>query len=757
MPIQLVSSHSAYHRAINTSYPDVLVVSFKFLISKQDRSFILFLNPRKVPNYFLLKLNFILGSTDIISDLEISKSNKYLVSGSFNGSIKLFSMDTMTEIYCFSDTTAANSKIMSLHISDDDKEITFTTDNATIGVMNIDFITDPERKFLASKQISRLAPALADTDAILHISDSEKRKEMMKKYQDLQILPYNWNLLHLITLFRYSDISLVPSYSEFKVRFLVDKDNKTPLHYLIEQHEKDFTSANTLLKYILDYLEDRSRSFFEYQKTIESLTTQFDFIIANADPKLISRFLDLCYRNTPAAYGSELPPFGEPINKYISSKTPTLVSKAEKICTLGSDPIAYYTNMLHLDYSLGSEDMLKKVIFLTGIKHEVVFQHPLMHNFVQYLWNKTLYVRWFMGLLFSALMLMLSVYIGLNQRILPLEIFIMIVTWVFLANEFLQMKALGVKYITIPWNWVDIIHLALIISYIITRFIDSDDYFGKAWMSTGIIIAGYLRWISYLRVFKTTRHLIEIITSTIKGTRGFMVILGFITLGFSLIFMEFYRYRQYQEKGYALHLYETYKLLYADADDSSYSLSEKLLLSLILFLFNILLLNMLISIMGNVFQKVQDQYVMIDSLTRLELILEGLITMKTITIPTRKKDQDKGYLVNCIKNDRNVKKSRNEPADSNSRTQAAPSDEVKFLKERVEILITRLCDKEAEINDLKNRASLIELENVGPEETLKRNQVLLAKKMTGFGGRGNGVELTDIAIRGEDCLNFELW
>lgn len=325
----------------------------------------------------------------------------------------------------------------------------------------------------------------------------------MLQYQDLQILPYNWNLLHLITLFNYSDIPLIASYSQFKVRSLVDIYNKTPLHYIIEQYPKDFTSANILLEYILDYLDDKTRSFFEYQTTIQSLTSLFDFIISNADTTLISRLLNLCFINTPKAFGIELPRFGEPLSKYIFSKTPTLMSNTE-ICTLGSDPISYFTNMFHLDYSPGSEDMFEKVLVLSDIDNEAVFEHPLIENFVDYLWKKTRYVRWSMGLLFSALMIMLSIYIGLNERLLALEIIIIIVASMFLGIELLQMKALGRKYVLIPWNWVDISHLSLVVAFIITRFANSDNYLAKAWMSTIIIIAGYLRWISYLRLFKTT-------------------------------------------------------------------------------------------------------------------------------------------------------------------------------------------------------------------------------------------------------------
>lgn len=120
---------------------------------------------------------------------------------------------------------------------------------------------------------------------------------------------------------------------------------------------------------------------------------------------------------------------------------------------------------------------------------------------------------------------------------------------------------------------------------------------------------------------------------------GFMLVLTFITIGFSLVFLEFNR-----DTDYSGHIYDTYKLLYGDLDDDEFSISQKLLLAFILFMLNVVLLNLLISIMGDSYDKTQERKVLTDSLTRLGMIRETLIFLRVIS---RKKNNNRGYLIFC--------------------------------------------------------------------------------------------------------------
>ena len=105
---------------------------------------------------------------------------------------------------------------------------------------------------------------------------------------------------------------------------------------------------------------------------------------------------------------------------------------------------------------------------------------------------------------------------------------------------------------------------------------------------------------------------------------GFIVIIALIITGFSLIFLVFDR-----KEEYGFYLYEAYNVLYGPvSNDSDFGFSEKLLASGVLFFLNVVLLNLLISIMGGSYDRVLEKRDRTDALTRLEMKQEGMTYMK---------------------------------------------------------------------------------------------------------------------------------
>ena len=130
---------------------------------------------------------------------------------------------------------------------------------------------------------------------------------------------------------------------------------------------------------------------------------------------------------------------------------------------------------------------------------------------------------------------------------------------------------------------------------------------------------------------------------------GFIVVLVFLFLGFTLISVKF-------DRGEALYgdlLYATFRLQFGSYDDSSYGVFQKLLTAFIVFLLNVVLLNMLISIMAASFERVQDEIALNDSLTRLDTALEAMVYMRSASLLLKKKtrNREEGYLIYCEPDD----------------------------------------------------------------------------------------------------------
>ena len=120
---------------------------------------------------------------------------------------------------------------------------------------------------------------------------------------------------------------------------------------------------------------------------------------------------------------------------------------------------------------------------------------------------------------------------------------------------------------------------------------------------------------------------------------AFIIILVFIIIGFALIFLEFAR-----DNVYGVQVYSTYQVLYGNVPEDVTTVSQQLFAALILFLLNVVLLNLLISIMGDSFDKIQERRILTDSLTRLEIILESMTYMRVFG---REEVGTRGYLIFC--------------------------------------------------------------------------------------------------------------
>ena len=350
-------------------------------------------------------------------------------------------------------------------------------------------------------------------NSFLNQRDHLNRNKNLIAYQDLYCGPHNWTVLHLLALFEPQSISTIPPYQEFEVSFILDKYKKTPLHYLIAHKRIDYLMINVIFEYILDYLEDNEkRTSYEYQAITDSLSPIFLFIVSKMNSNLVKRYLGLCFSFSPTMYGQVLPKFGKPLSHYSFSKTPIVQPSIQaKIHQDGQDQIAFKSLMLRFDYDITSDDMFRCVTIFSQMNNEDFFRSNAIANLIDYLWRSNKPFMKKIAFLYTALIILVSVYVVIGKPLFPLEVAILVLTSFFLISELVQLYKLGKNYFTSIWNWADIAYFALTFTIIISSFLDFHNEMYQNWMFAGMIISGYLRWISYLRLFGTTSESFGII------------------------------------------------------------------------------------------------------------------------------------------------------------------------------------------------------------------------------------------------------
>ena len=133
---------------------------------------------------------------------------------------------------------------------------------------------------------------------------------------------------------------------------------------------------------------------------------------------------------------------------------------------------------------------------------------------------------------------------------------------------------------------------------------------------------------------------------------SFIAISIFILLAYSLVSLQFDR-----ETEFVDHLLTGHGFVYAYYDTESLSASEIIIMIFFLFIISVVLLNLLIAIMYDSYEKVEGRRVLVDSLEKLDMITE-VIVIKRMFIQIwaklfkraakyREIKKEKSYLVFC--------------------------------------------------------------------------------------------------------------
>jgi len=329
------------------------------------------------------------------------------------------------------------------------------------------------------------------------------------KQPKLFVLPFRWTILHIVSIHaNHEFIAKMPDYTQFQMPFLLDTFDRTPFHYLVSHKNVNSITVNIIFGYLCDYLEDcHLKNPFEFQKIVDSLTPLLPFIFQKIEIKSRQRFLLMIYTKSTVPYSNPVPIFGTILSEsafFCDSPVLTQETRQKIWDDQGTAQVEFRSNFLYLDYDILSQDMNDLIGCLKMQKGEEMFKMPVVMRLIDHLWGQAEKPLIIFFALYSMFTIGLSVYLTLKDRCLPYEITLLAISVLFTANEFWQILNLKTSYLEDLWNWLDLAHLLLTVAFLIARIADNDNELARAWISTLIIVLGYLRWISLLKIFKPT-------------------------------------------------------------------------------------------------------------------------------------------------------------------------------------------------------------------------------------------------------------
>ena len=339
--------------------------------------------------------------------------------------------------------------------------------------------------------------------------------QFAKNMKGFYCTPQYWTLAHYVTIFRPETLPELLSDPEFEVPFMLDCYKRTPLQYLVAHPSFDNSMANNLLEYILNYVERiAEKRSYEAHEILDSLSAIFIFIIMRMDPALVDRYLRLIWTQARAPMNNILPKYGKSETRLCYLPASTILTQTQKtLFEQGLDQITFKVIRLPLDYSINSDQMHNLAFALTHTKNEDYLKITAVSSIINYLWLEAQPFLRIMALIYSLFMILLSADVAIDDRNLGLEVVVVCLALGLVGSEAIQMWKLGRHYLNI-WNIADLTTLLLTIIFFIIRFAGAGDVFMQQSFFSVILIFGYVRWISFLRIFDATRKLLSHLLET---------------------------------------------------------------------------------------------------------------------------------------------------------------------------------------------------------------------------------------------------
>ena len=540
--------------------------------------------------------------------------------------------------------------------------------------------------------------------------DNENIEIWLKKFPVL--LPFYFNFLHIAALFdnkfpfhftKFGKINIPISYF-LQLDFL----SQTCVDIVLKLKFKSL--LKTYMQHLINSLKDNNTTFYEklrifaYDYNFEQNNSIYPFFlqllsIFEHDTTIVSEFVDLSYMDIDPVcfYGSySCDELVAP--KYIVIENVSDLRSEDALKNVLSPKLQYLSQLgrLVLTQKKKQADIKCKVCLLKGFTeindysqklHKKImrfnpenqlFSNKIFQMLIKYKWET--YARRCLLQEFIAFLIIFFIYLANNIYILPirnvhlndefgnkydtialaLEICIITYFTYYALREILQMKNSGFSaYFSSPWNICDLILIPLTIAgasldiYQISlkySYISSE----KIIYSVTLLIF-WGRILSYSRAFEGTGFMIRLVIQVILDMKYFLFLIILFTLAFtSSGYMLQVGFQISQWDSFILF----YRLMLGDFtlyDANFVDVENSTILWIIMILFTLLLsvimLNLLISIIGETFSKVRAAESSMKYYELYSIIIEIDNSMSQSTIKKMREERKIGNYLICLYNE----------------------------------------------------------------------------------------------------------
>jgi WD40 repeat protein len=550
------------------------------------------------------------GNFDVIYELALTYDSRYLVSAFHDGSLRIYNIHENRQEAVLSGHTDG---IKSLQISKDGRYIISGSDDKSIKLWDT-------TNYFYNCSIAQTcsSPALYGTqypfrsarfvDAIISGFASSSPEVWMN---DMMIVPYKLNVLHVLCYYNIPD--KLRSALNDGCPIVINDNGETPLSIALNRRSQN--SIDVLLEYVIEL----SSQDMHRMRAVVQILSQDMCSLMKRGSSILGNFLDVVFVASEPSF--EVPKYSLPQYYLTDSRfiqKENIVIKLDNTNSLAIQEneevlVEFKTSFFNLNFESGSYESLN---FLTSIQ-ECTYRNILTSDFISSLiemkWD-SIWIYVLIQSLFYWLNLAVLTYLLLNSSSFLALVSFLVLNSLFLNYEIFQIICMRSEYFKDAWNYLDIVRLVAGFSWAILGYYNIS-YMPLSWVITLIF---WIRGLTYFRTFRYTRFFVRMILECVKDSFSFMIILLYSTLAVASLYVVSNPGLNSMADAFEL----SYQVNMGEFSNDKNNLFQWICFFSATILNCIIMLNLLISILGDSFEKSQMMAREADILEMLDLVIE---------------------------------------------------------------------------------------------------------------------------------------
>ena len=555
-----------------------------------------------------------LGHTNVVKTVKFFADSNMLMSASLDFTVQIWNADEEIHDFNLQGHTLA---VRCADLTSDGRYVVSASNDCTIKLWDLQSIGELE-----------LVDISGTLDSFLYLTKIKtKASPSLINYKAL-FSPLRVNLAHIYAYLGYED--LLAEALDLGTEIRTDSAGNSPLQYALLRRSQGCIDV------ILDFITDlKSNNFETFLNYTYALRDDFEILLDNRSESLPD-FLNAIFYKVPNLTNFAVPKFTLPhlhFSEIKALKEIDFVFQNDEVQVNDKElPIEFKAMPFPIFFVKGSSGSIDLLDSISNCPNPRILRTEIVRVFIRYRWDMlrnyilalTLLV-WTNLFLMTTLLVLKSTGEVTDIYYIAILVAFILVNAVLALYEIIQARAEGLVYFIEFWNIVDMLRLSFTTGWIILSHFESDGNLLRyvAWF---MAILNIYRGLSGFRAFDATRYYTRLISRAFFDSIAFLLVFFYSTLGLGIIYLA-----ANPTEAYSIWAMWTipYELSMGSFNNGGFSFLEYVGFILASFVNVVIILNLLISILGDSFDSFQAVSIEIDCLDMVELIIELETMMKS--------------------------------------------------------------------------------------------------------------------------------